>query len=130
MDSKIEIIIWKGKKHVGKRRKCWLPAFSPFSLMFSKEFFFKVIKSQELTPNQTTKFWTLYRVESICRQQIKMTILSDRVENISGKEENAGNLHDILSPQFSQSFLLKGHSKSGLCVKQLTLYHTIGTFND
>ena len=24
------------KKHCGKRRKCWLPAFSPFPTMFSK----------------------------------------------------------------------------------------------
>ena len=24
-----------GRKHYGKRRKCWLPAFSPFSTMFS-----------------------------------------------------------------------------------------------
>ena len=26
----------KGRKHCGKRRKCWLPAFSPFPTMFSK----------------------------------------------------------------------------------------------
>ena len=26
---------------VGKRRKCWLPAFSPFPIMFSKGFFFQ-----------------------------------------------------------------------------------------
>ena len=26
----------KGIKHCGKRRKCWLPAFSPFPTMFSK----------------------------------------------------------------------------------------------
>ena len=27
-DSKIEISFGKGRKHCGKRRKCWLPAFS------------------------------------------------------------------------------------------------------
>ena len=32
---------WKGRKHCGKRRKCWLP--SP--TIFSKAFFLKVIKS-------------------------------------------------------------------------------------
>ena len=26
-------------------RKCWLPAFSPFPTLFSKGFFFKVVKS-------------------------------------------------------------------------------------
>ena len=29
-DWKIEICFGTGKKHCGKRRKCWLPAFSPF----------------------------------------------------------------------------------------------------
>ena len=28
-----------------KNRKCWLPAFSPFSTMFSKAFFSRVVKS-------------------------------------------------------------------------------------
>ena len=27
------------RKHCGKRRKCWLPAFSPFPTMFSNPFF-------------------------------------------------------------------------------------------
>ena len=30
---------------VGKRRKCWLPAFSPFPAMFSKGLFLRVVKS-------------------------------------------------------------------------------------
>ena len=29
-DSKTEICFGKGRKHCGKKRKCWLPAFSPF----------------------------------------------------------------------------------------------------
>ena len=34
-DDKINVHkIWFGKR--GKRRKCWLPAFSPFPTMFSK----------------------------------------------------------------------------------------------
>ena len=32
---------------VGKRRKCWLPAFSPCPTMFSKGFFLRVVKSWE-----------------------------------------------------------------------------------
>ena len=35
-----------GRKHHGKRRKCWLPAFSPFPTMF-KGFFLRVIKIQD-----------------------------------------------------------------------------------
>ena len=37
----------KGRKHYGKRRKCWLPAFSPFPIMFSKGFSYWVIKSRD-----------------------------------------------------------------------------------
>ena len=33
----------RSRKHCGKRRKCWLPAFYPFSTMFSKPFFFRVV---------------------------------------------------------------------------------------
>ena len=38
-DRKIKISCGKGKKHRGKRRKCWLPAFSPFPTMFSRLLF-------------------------------------------------------------------------------------------
>ena len=44
---KIEICFGKGRKHCRKRRKCWLPAFSPFSTMFSKGFFLRVVKSRD-----------------------------------------------------------------------------------
>ena len=35
------------RKHCGKRRNCWLPAFSPFPTMFSKGFFLRVVKSRD-----------------------------------------------------------------------------------
>ena len=52
--GRVENIVGKGEnagnqlftKHCGKRRKCWLPAFSPFPTMFSKAFFNRVIKAQ------------------------------------------------------------------------------------
>ena len=37
---KTEIHFGMVRKHCGKRRKCWLPAFSPFPAMFSKGFYF------------------------------------------------------------------------------------------
>ena len=37
----------KSRKHCGKRRKCWLPAFSTFHTVFSKAFFFSVVKSRD-----------------------------------------------------------------------------------
>ena len=33
------------RKHCAKRRKCWLPAFSPFPTLFSKAFFERVVKT-------------------------------------------------------------------------------------
>ena len=35
------------RKHCGKRRKCWLPAFPPFPTMFSNGLSLKVVKSQD-----------------------------------------------------------------------------------
>ena len=43
---KTEICFGKGRKHYGKSWNCWLPAFFPFPIMFSKGSFFKVVKSQ------------------------------------------------------------------------------------
>ena len=45
-EQKLEICSGKGRKHCGKRGKCWLPAFSPFPTMFSKGFFLRVVKSR------------------------------------------------------------------------------------
>ena len=44
-DSYVEICI--SRKHFGKRRKCWLPAFSPFPKVFSKASCLKVIESRD-----------------------------------------------------------------------------------
>ena len=44
--EKTKISYGKGRKRV-KRRKCWLPAFSPFPTMFSNGFFYKVVKSRD-----------------------------------------------------------------------------------
>ena len=46
-DSKVELCFRKSRKHCGKRRKCWLPAFSPFPTMFSKALVPRVIKSRD-----------------------------------------------------------------------------------
>ena len=46
-DSKIKKCFAKGRKHFGKRRKCRLPKFSPFPKMFSKAFFFRVVKCRD-----------------------------------------------------------------------------------
>ena len=47
LQLKNEICFGNGRLHFGKRRKCWLPAFSPFTKMFSKASFVKLGKSQD-----------------------------------------------------------------------------------
>ena len=42
---KFEICFGMVRKHSGKSRKCWIPAFSPFPTMFSKGFLYMVVKS-------------------------------------------------------------------------------------
>ena len=41
----ITLFLSNKEKNTGKRRKCWLPAFSPFPTVFSKAFLFRVVKS-------------------------------------------------------------------------------------
>ena len=44
---------------MGKERKCWLPAFSPFPSMFLKGFFLMVVKSWDCV---VKSIWTLARL--------------------------------------------------------------------
>ena len=50
-DLKIEICLGEGRKICEKRRKCWLPAFSPFPTMFSKSFFHRGVISRDCEEN-------------------------------------------------------------------------------
>ena len=52
-DDKTEICLGMGRKHCRKRRKCWLPARSPFPTIFSKGFFFRVVKSKDCVVEST-----------------------------------------------------------------------------
>ena len=47
INSKFETCFGTGRKHCGKKRKCWLPAFSPFPARFSKGFLPWVVKSRD-----------------------------------------------------------------------------------
>ena len=42
-----------GRKHCGKMRKYWLPAFSHFPTMFSKALFFIIVETQDLVKGYT-----------------------------------------------------------------------------
>ena len=69
-ESKIEIGVGKDRKHCWKRRKCWLPAFSPFPTMFSKAFFSRGVKKSGLCgkglSTQSLQYLKNFFVLSIC----------------------------------------------------------------
>ena len=39
MTEKQKLVLGNDRKHYGKRRKCWLPTFSPFPIIFSINLF-------------------------------------------------------------------------------------------
>ena len=56
--EKLKFVWARLENIVGKMRKCWLPAFSPFPTMFSKDFFFKVVESQGIYWESVTVFYS------------------------------------------------------------------------
>ena len=63
MTKKFKFVFKKNRKHCGKRRKCWLPAFSPFSTMFSKALFFRGVKSRDCVVKS--------QIKSLCNFHLK-----------------------------------------------------------
>ena len=71
----------QNRKHCRKRRKCWLPLFYPFSTMFPKSFFRKVIRSRDgvvkgllLTNTSALDAGTNALLESIFREKSKRSL--------------------------------------------------------
>ena len=97
----MEICVGKSRKHCGKRRKCWLPAFSPFPTLFSKTFFSRGVKSLDCVVKSSygNPFFniggaTLY-IETILKKPV------DTKEEGSGKGKNGsieltGNLKTVM----------------------------------
>ena len=89
---KTEILYGMGRKKCGKRRKCWLPTFSPFPTMFSKGFFFRVVKSRYYVERVKTKKNHFCPIEILCRWHIKcysnMNSVIDKSRKHKGKGEN------------------------------------------
>ena len=46
-ELKMTISLSDRVENTGKRRKCWLPAFSPFPTVFSKAASFRTVKSRD-----------------------------------------------------------------------------------
>ena len=71
LGSKVEIFIRKGKKHYGKRRKCWLPAFSSFPTVFSKGFLPRVLKSRDCVAKIFIQVFSLGYIVFVDRNVLK-----------------------------------------------------------
>ena len=60
-----------GRKHCGKRRTCWLPAFSPFPTIFTKGFFFRIVKSLDCEV-MSLNVTQILNVTQNCRKRQRM----------------------------------------------------------
>ena len=89
----MEISLAKGRKHGGKRRKCWLPAFSSFPTMFSKGFFFKVVKSWDGVEKSLQ-----FPKQALVFKFVQYNLYKP-FENTVGKGEIAHNEQFLLFPQ-------------------------------
>ena len=95
------------RKHCGKRRKCWLPAFSPFPTMFSKAFPFGVVKSRGLCgKGLDNKVWTFSSRKSHNSFRYgKMGEILSHDKDIEGKAENACYEQFLLLSQHYHEYL-------------------------
>ena len=97
--AKMTITLCGGLENtVGKEEKCWLPAFSSFPTVFSKAFFFRVVKVGNVWQKiNRIKFEPLAH-----NPEFLMTRRKRHFENIVGEGEHTGNQYFLL---FHQSFL-------------------------
>ena len=79
-----------GRKHCWKRRRWWLPAFSPFPTMFSKGFFFRVVKSRDFAVKILTwKICTLAVKDIVLLQGCENTLFGQGFQIISTEKPKA-----------------------------------------
>ena len=129
--QRLNFILGMAENFVGKEEKCPLPPFSSFPTMFSKDFFLRVVRSQDcvvkgkslLTPYHTIPIFNYpdtkgffsfvphYKkprrhlhvwIRSNIRVRVNIVCIKDLFEKIEGIGEIAGNQHFLL---FQQCFL-------------------------
>ena len=121
-----------------ERRKCWLPAFSPFLTMFSKSLFFNVDKTLinvsflvNSLPNNNILDSTNFKAFVDDKLYVAKLIifLLKRLVNIVGKGENASifllfnNVLKMHLPQIvkNQDCVVKGKSNISISEKDATV---------
>ena len=67
-----------GRKHGRKRRKCWLPAFSPIPTMSSKGFFFRFVNGGYLDFSHLTELKSIIITEIYIRKQYKSSKIKNK----------------------------------------------------
>ena len=95
------------RKHCGKRRKCWRPAFSPFPTMFSTlhktnfklSFTFILSSANAFNLDQSKILSFGNGLNQYHTIPTLMTLGEKPFEKIVGKGENAGSQHFLLFPQ-------------------------------
>ena len=155
--KKVEICFGKGRKHCGKRRKCWFPAFSPFPAMFSKGFYPWGTKSRECavkscSSTKLTLTHCMPRIVSGARSKCQVKHRSGWIVQLPCSQCNAHKKTCYHSVAFQPLWMplsnLEGHIDFPPCsylenyvhvlsilrryhtILSLTLYHTISTSND
>ena len=95
---KTKFLLGMGKKHCGKRRKFWLPAFSSFSTMLSDGFFFRVIKSWDCVVKGYLSYssWSTHIL--IMKKTQKPEIVTFNFSLIALNSFNRLNIHSPSSP--------------------------------
>ena len=70
-------------KHCEKRRKCWLPAFSPFPTIFSRAFFFKDVKSRDSVVKSQAHFsLNMTHTSGDFQEQLQVMISMDKQNRV------------------------------------------------
>ena len=86
-DDNFNVLKWciflsQGRKHCGKWRKCWFPAFSSFPKMFSKGFFSRVVNLGIVwylfSIALTIFMWD--RSQLVCKKELSVTYLQQKVQ--------------------------------------------------
>ena len=122
-----------GRKHCGKRRECWFPAFSPFPTMFSKGLLVRIFLSRDcVVESKRIKFGVSFNphVKAFPKLQIldlQTEKVCDEKAQSSGKGKKTlwekEKLLVMSGLPFSHSIferlVLQTHKNKGLFVEEL-----------
>ena len=119
-------------ENTGKRRKCWLSAFSPFPTVFYKDFFFRGVKNRDyMIPFARRLNFRFVDIERICSRRIKCfpndclnRLLNDR-KHCWKKKKCWCSVFSSFPTMFSKYFSLRVDNSRDYICNGLTIYHTV-----